>query len=117
MKQEEFKTLTAEALDMLPEVFREKLENVDIIVEDSPSADELRESGAAPGGTLLGLYRGIPLNHRGTGYGGVLPDIITLYQRPIESLCSSKTEVKTKIMEVLAHEIGHHFGMDEEDMP
>ncbi len=117
MKRKRFEELASEALDKLPEAFRSRLENVDIIVESRPSGGVLKESGVNGHGTLLGLYRGVPLKHRGTGYSSVLPDIITLYQEPIESICIDEAEVKQKIMDVLMHEIGHHFGMSEEELP
>jgi predicted Zn-dependent protease with MMP-like domain len=115
LKEERFRELISEAIDSLPEEFRSRLENVDITVESYPSRAVLKEGGTE-GGALLGLYRGIPLDQRGTGYGGVLPDIITIYRKPIESICGSENEVKQKISEVLTHEIGHHFGMSEEEL-
>ncbi len=117
MKRKRFEEIASETLDELPGEFRGRLENVDIIVESRPSREVLRENGISGNGTLLGLYRGVPLNHRGTGYGSVLPDIITLYQEPIESMCVDERQVKQKIMDVLTHEIGHHFGMSEEELP
>ena len=117
MNRKKFEELVAAAIDELPEEFQKRLENVDITVESRPSKDVLAESGIEPGGTLLGLYRGVPLKHRGTGYGAVLPDIITIYQEPIESICQGQPEVKKKIKDVLQHEIGHHFGMSEEELP
>jgi len=111
-----FEKLVAEAIDSLPDKFLEKIENVDIVVEAAPSPGTLKEFGMGRGTTLFGLYRGIPLKHRGTGYGSVLPDIITIYQNPIEMSCRNGTGIKTKIREVLMHEIGHHFGMNEDEM-
>ncbi|MCX8118754.1 MAG: metallopeptidase family protein, partial [Desulfobacterota bacterium] len=63
---------------------------------------------------LLGLYQGIPITQRGVAYGNVLPDKITLFQRPIESVCKTKKEVEEKVAEVILHEVGHYFGLDEE---
>jgi predicted Zn-dependent protease with MMP-like domain len=117
LKKQRFQELVALAIDLLPENFRKKLENVDIIAEARPPGALMEEMGLAPGGTLLGLYRGIPLKERNSGYSAVLPDLITIYQEPIEALCRSEAEIKNRITEVLAHEIGHHFGMSEEDMP
>ena len=117
MKREKFEELASEALDELPEVFRGRLENVDIIVESRPSGDILKERGVSRNDTLLGLYHGIPLKHRGTGYSSVLPDVITIYQEPIESICTNESDIKQKITDVLMHEIGHHFGMSEEELP
>lgn len=116
MKTEKFRKIAAEAVDALPDEFQERMDNVDILVEPRPSAADLREAGVR-GGTLLGLYRGIPLDSRGTSYGCATPDVIVLYQEPIEAECGSPEQVRIKISEVLLHEIGHHFGMEEEEMP
>ncbi len=117
MKKHRFQELVAIAIDLLPESFRKRLENVDITVETHPPRALMEEMGLTPGSTLLGLYRGIPLKERNSGYSAVLPDIITIYQDPIEALCRSEAEIKDRIIEVLIHEIGHHFGISEEDMP
>ena len=115
-ERERFEELVAESIDELPEEFRKKIQNVDIVVETNPSREILEQQGIRPPGTLLGLYQGIPLERRGLGYANVLPDRITIYQEPIEALCVDENEIKEKVREVFMHELGHHFGMTEEDL-
>ncbi len=116
MEMREFEELVADALDGLPEEFLQKLDNIDIVVEDEPSEDELRRLGIKPPNTLLGLYHGVPRNKRGRGYANVLPDKITIYMKPIESLCRNEEELKEKVREVVMHEIGHYFGLSEREI-
>lgn len=98
----------------MPDRFRNNIENVHIVVEDYPS-DELIHRERYGKHSLLGLYQGIPLTRRGTWYGAspTVPDKISLYQKNIEATCSEEEEMKRRIAEVLFHEIGHYFGMDE----
>ena len=112
----EFEELVADALDDLPEEFLQKLDNIDIVVEDEPSEDDLERLGIRPPNTLLGLYHGVPRNRRGRGYASVLPDKITIYKKPIESLCRNDEELKEKVREVVIHEIGHYFGLSEREI-
>jgi len=114
MEREQFEELVGRALEELPEQFRERLSNIDVEVEDYPSADDLRVSGARRGQTLLGLYRGVPQTKRGIWYNLVAPDRIIIYQRPIESVCRSDAEIIERVGHVVRHEIAHHFGIDDE---
>ena len=116
MERKKFEKLVAEAIDGLPEEFQRRMENVDIMVEDRPSEEILRKQGIKWPSTLLGLYQGIPLKKRGVYYSNVLPDMITIYQEPIEKLCSSEDRIKERVRQVVMHELGHHFGMTEEDL-
>lgn len=116
LSREAFRRLVEESLRSLPPAFRRKLENVEILVEDWPTPEDLQRAGVEPGRTLLGLYTGVPLLQRGTGYGGVLPDRITLFQRPLQALCQTQRELKRQIRITLMHEIGHHFGLSEEEL-
>lgn len=118
MEKAEFERVAQEAFDDLPEAFREKIENVHIVVEPEPSQEALRKSRVGPGSMLLGLYEGIPLSKRGEHYGvyPVVPDKITLYQTNIESVAASERAIRHKIREVLIHEIGHYFGMTEREI-
>lgn len=116
MSREAFRSLVGWAIRSLPERFLERLENIEVVVEDEPSPEDLRMAGVEPPHTLLGLYSGVPLAERGSFYGNVLPDRITLYQRPIQALCRNQRELKAKILEVLMHEIGHHFGFTDEEL-
>jgi len=101
------------ALRRLPKFFKKKMKNVDVVVEDQASRDLLSEMGLQSPLELLGLYQGVPLDRRGFYYGNVLPDKITLFQIPIESMCQTKEEIEAKVKEVVIHEVGHYFGLDD----
>ncbi len=113
MEREKFEALVTKAIENLPAEFRSKLENVDVLVEDWPTRGQLGRAKLRHPGQLLGLYEGVPQTRRGRGYGMVLPDKISIFQKPIEAQCRSADEVETKIGEVVRHEIAHHFGIDE----
>jgi predicted Zn-dependent protease with MMP-like domain len=110
LSDEEFNQLVAEALDSLPPELGEKIANVEVVVEDQPSAEEASGVGARTDG-LLGLYHGIPLTERGNHYYGVLPDRIALYKKNIEQYAKSAAEIKEVIRRTVIHEIAHHFGI------
>jgi len=117
MEKRKFKELVAEVIDELPESFKEKMKNVYVVVEDFPSREVMKQQKLRSAFNLLGLYQGIPLKKRGVSYTNVLPDRITIYQKPIESLCGGdEGRVKEKIKEVLKHEVGHHFGFNEKEL-
>ena len=116
MEREKFEGLVERAIESLPLEFQRKLENVDIVVEEWPTAVQLRQAKTKSPGQLLGLYQGVPQTRRGRGYGLVLPDKISIFQRPIEAQCRSGYEIEVKIGEVVRHEIAHHFGLDEETL-
>lgn len=114
LTRKEFEELAILALERLPKFIRNRMENVDVVIEDRASPDLLSEMGLRSPSDLLGLYQGIPLDQRGFYYGNVLPDKITLFQDPIESTCKTKEEIEEKVREVVIHEVGHYFGLDEE---
>jgi len=111
MERQKFEWLVARAVESLPEEFHSKLENIDVVVEEQPTPRQLSEAGLKRGETLLGLYQGVPLTRRGGHYGMVLPDKITIFQKPIEARCKDDAEIKAEIMRVVQHEIAHHFGI------
>jgi len=113
METESFEALVARAIDNLPTEFKARLENVDIVVEDWPTRWQLRQARLRHPGQLLGLYQGVPQTRRGRGYGLVLPDKISIFQKPIEAQCRFGDDIAAKIEEVVRHEIAHHFGLDE----
>jgi predicted Zn-dependent protease with MMP-like domain len=113
MEREKFEVLVARAIDNLPLEFQLKLENVDIVVEDWPTPRQLRQAKLRHPTQLLGLYQGVPQTRRGQGYGLVLPDKISIFQKPIEAQCRFGDEIEAKIEEVVRHEIAHHFGIDD----
>ena len=119
MDREKFEEIVDRAFQALPKKFREAIENVEIVVEDQPSPDSnLNRYGVRRNEMLLGLYQGVPLPKRGVWYGSspILPDRISLFQRNIEAVCRTEVELEEKIYEVLFHEIGHYFGMSEEEI-
>jgi predicted Zn-dependent protease with MMP-like domain len=114
LSQEEFEDAVLSALKKLPKVLKNKMENIDVVVEEEASREILEEMGLRSARHLLGLYQGIPIDRRGFYYGNVLPDKITLFKNPIESVCRNKEEVEKKVREVVIHEVGHYFGLDDE---
>lgn len=117
MNRERFETLVAEALDTLPDSFARHLDNVAIVVEEFPTGDQLDGLGLKDKYELLGLYEGIPLTERPRGYAGALPDRISIFQAPIEYHSGSDAEaIKEQVRETVMHELGHYFGMDEEQL-
>jgi predicted Zn-dependent protease with MMP-like domain len=113
MRRWHFDRLVAEALDELPRGFRRRLHNIAVVVEREPSQALLEELGLWPHRTLLGLYQGVPLPRRGSSYGNVLPDRITIFQKPIEATCRTRDEIKQAVKDTVKHEIGHYFGLDD----
>jgi len=113
MNQEEFAGLVSKAVEDLPQEFLDKLENIDVVIEDYPTPAQLRRSGLTHGETLLGLYEGVPQTKRDSYYGMVLPDKISIFQKPIEARCHNEAELSAEIGRVLKHEIAHHFGISD----
>jgi predicted Zn-dependent protease with MMP-like domain len=116
MTRERFERLVAEAITLIPEQFREQMRNLVLVVEDAPDAELLEEMEIEPPDSLYGLYRGTPLPERSAGFGNTLPDMITLFQQPIEEDCEDEDEIRAVIGETLIHEVGHYFGLSEEEI-
>lgn len=116
MTREQFERLVLEAVTLIPRRFRREMKNLALVVEDEPAADLLEEMEIGPGDSLYGLYQGTPLPERTWGYGNALPDRITLFQRPIEEDCEDEDDVRAVIGETLIHEVGHYFGLTEEEI-
>jgi predicted Zn-dependent protease with MMP-like domain len=114
--RDRFRQLVAESLDTIPTRFRRHLQNVAIVVEDDPPPTLLAEMEIEPPGTLFGLYQGTPLTERRWDHGNVLPDRITVFQRPIEDVSETEDDVITEIGETLIHEVGHYFGLSEAEI-
>jgi predicted Zn-dependent protease with MMP-like domain len=117
--REEFRELVEEAIDTIPLRFAREIRNVAIVIEDEPSADLLAELEMDPEqDVLLGLYQGTPLPDRGTwGYVNQLPDRITLFQNEIEDDADGdEGEIIIAIGETLIHELGHYFGLEEDEI-
>jgi predicted Zn-dependent protease with MMP-like domain len=116
MTRARFERLVAEALTLIPAAFRRQMQNLAIVVEDEPDPALLEEMEIEPPDSLYGLYRGTPLPERGASFGNALPDMITLFQHPIEDDCEDDDEVRAVIGETLIHEVGHYFGLSEEEI-
>jgi predicted Zn-dependent protease with MMP-like domain len=116
MTREVFLGFVDEALATIPPKFRDALVNIAIVVEDEPSEAQLADVGIEPPDTLLGLYEGTPLTERQWAHGNALPDKITLFQGPIEDASDDEDDMVIAIGETLIHEIGHYFGLSEEEI-
>ncbi len=113
MTREEFKQLVNEGVKAIPQKFLDKLSNVAMVVEDEPTQEQLKKNHVRRGWTLFGLYEGVPQTVRGSSYGWVLPDKITIFQKPIEESTHTPEEIKEIVKDTVWHEIAHHFGMNE----
>jgi predicted Zn-dependent protease with MMP-like domain len=112
----QFEQLVAEALASIPRRFRKAMQNIAIVVEDEPSPELLADMEIEPPDTLLGLYQGTPLTERAWGYGNTLPDRVLIFQGPHERDAENNDDLIVAIGETLIHEIGHYFGMSEEQI-
>ena len=115
ISREQFQNLVLQALSDLPEDVRHSLQNVDVVVDDVASMNQIVGTGIENAMNLLGLYEGIPLTER-YGYDMVLPDKVTLFQKPIESICDTQEQMAEEISKTLIHEIAHHFGLDDDHL-
>jgi predicted Zn-dependent protease with MMP-like domain len=109
MERKRFEQLVEQSLDRLPEVFRSRLTNVAIIIEDLPPEEPER------GSLLLGLFHGVPRTEKSVFYAAP-PDQIYLYQKNIEAVCSSDEEIRCQVRATLLHELGHYFGLSEREL-
>lgn len=116
ISMEEFETLVEKALDDLPEEFAELLENVAVTIEDEPDPEDREALGMGEDDELFGLYQGMPLTERGSFYQE-LPDRVVIYRGPIVRVCQSRREVIREVRDTVVHELGHHFGLSDEEMP
>lgn len=118
ISHERFEQLAGEALDELPAHFAEMLDNIFVEVEETPSVDDLASVEMEPheADELLGLYQGTPLGERGWEYTE-LPDRVVLYRRSILLICETEADVRQEVRDTLIHELGHHFGLSDEEMP
>ncbi len=115
--EEEFEALVAQALDGLPAEFAELVENVAVMVEEEPDPAVIESLGLDPRrSTLLGLYQGVPQPVRDTYYSA-LPDRVTIYRGPILRHCRDRLDVVRQVRDTVIHELGHHFGLGDQEMP
>lgn len=103
-------------MDSLPAKFKKLIENVAVLVEDFPADDTLRRFGHTSRFAILGLYHGVPYQHRGPYYGNHPPDVIVIYQQPIERICSTDDEIRKQVQATVIHEVGHYFGFSDPEL-
>jgi len=114
MDRERFERLVAKAVDSLPDEFHARMENIDVVVEELPTQDQLAKLGLGRGESLLGLYEGVPLPRRSSHYGLVPPDKITIFKKTIEARCRYDADIIDEIQRVVRHELAHHFGIGDD---
>ncbi len=118
--REEFESYVERAIADLPEEFKEALDNVVVMVEEEPSREDLEEVGVDPddpdADELFGLYHGTNQLDRDSNYMA-LPDRVVIYRGPITRACDSRRELMREIRDTVQHELGHYFGMEEDDLP
>jgi predicted Zn-dependent protease with MMP-like domain len=114
MEKEKFEAMVEKAVNNLPPEFLTHLNNIEIIVEDVPTADQLIKMKLSSHEVMLGLYEGVPQTRRGTQYGNVLPDKITIFQTAMEATYPDENSLITGIEHVVRHEIAHHFGISDD---
>jgi predicted Zn-dependent protease with MMP-like domain len=115
VSRSEFERMVGDALDEIPDALASELQNVAVMVEDWPTSGQLAVAEVPSGGTLLGLYEGIPLTARGPlSYSGVAPDRITIFQGPLSRRARDVDALAAQVRVTVLHEVGHYFGMEEE---
>lgn len=114
MDRKDFERLVVKAAEDLPEVFKDSLDNVDIVIEDEPPAEKNGVVDEHYRRLLLGLYQGVPLSQRTHYYGMVMPDKITIFQKNIERICKTDEDVVRLASHTIQHELAHHFGISDE---
>jgi len=120
VSRDEFEVLVEQALEQLPDDFKAALENVAVMVQEEPSEEDLEEVGIDPEDPdrdeLFGLYQGVPLTERDSFYSA-LPDRVLVFRGPILRGCDTRRQVLREIRETVQHELGHYFGMEEDELP
>jgi predicted Zn-dependent protease with MMP-like domain len=114
MEREQFEELVRRALTELPEEIAQRMSNVDVEVQDWPTPGQLASLGVGDRGALLGLYQGIPLTRRTSGYNLVPPDRITIFQGPLERISRDEADLVERVRATVIHEVAHHFGISDQ---
>lgn len=115
MDDNKFKELVRQSLDSLPKEFAEKLNNVSVVIEDTPSEAQIKSLRLPPWALLFGLYQGVPQPKRGVYYSNI-PDKITIFKNSIEKVSKTEEEIRAQVRATVIHEIGHHFGLSDEEL-
>ncbi len=115
MKRQRFAKIVEEVLDSLPQEFRSRIRNVTVLVEDMPPNQPSPQQGQ-PRRLTLGLFHGVPTTKKSVFDLATGPDYVVLYQKNIEAVCSNEAEVREQIRLTVIHELGHYFGMDEDQL-
>jgi len=113
MRTDDFNKLVEKAILEIPEHIRQKMDNVEIVVEPSASPEQMRDLGLKSANSLFGLYHGVPQTAWGRGFGNILPDKISIFQKPIEKSAKSEKEIIDLVKNTVWHEVAHHFGFSE----
>ncbi len=111
LSRKQFESVVAKAIDSIPPLYRRYLDNVAFIIEDEPTSDQRQRLKLQDGESLFGLYEGTPLPARG-GATKLLPDKITLFKRPLESISNNLEELKENVRHTIWHEVAHYYGLD-----
>ncbi len=114
VSRKRFELLVADALRGIPADLRGALDNIEVVVDDWPTEEQLAEVDLEPDDVLFGLYQGTPLPQRSPMQPYALPDVITIFQGPLEDECETEDEIREEIRRTVVHEIAHYFGFDEE---
>lgn len=114
MNPRKFEQFVDEAMGQLPRALSERIDNLAVRIENRPTQAQLRRWDVPIGTMLLGFYEGVPLPERSVDYGLVPPDVIYIFQKPIEEICSTEDEIREQVHQTVRHEIAHHFGIDDE---
>jgi len=114
LARRKFEVLVARALDGLPELIGERMDNIDVVIEEWPAREQYRRLGLNPDEWLFGLYEGTPLLERGITSDPLLPDKSTIFKGPLEEACENEDQVAEEIRRTVVHEVAHHFGIDED---
>ncbi len=114
MERAQFIALIRQALHDVPSPFKEHLQQVDIVVKRRPTTADLLDADLAPDESMYGFYRGIPLTERDSGYNLVVPDVIDIYQEPLEEDFPEEAELLDEIRITVLHELAHFFGIDDD---
>lgn len=114
LSRDEFESLVTEALEDLPKVFKDSLDNVDVVIEDEPTQEAMKAVGVSGRKMVLGLYQGVPLVRRCHYYGMVLPDKITIFKKNVERMCRKKEDIVAVVTHTVQHELAHYFGITDQ---